>query len=129
MKLRGEDRIKRKLYIVLGFLSFLIGAIGVVLPVLPTTPLLLLSAWFFARSSKRFRHWLENTRLYQIYVGEYERTGGIRWRKKWQILIFTYLVMGISIYFVPLWPVRLFIIICGLCFGYFLFFRIKTIHD
>ncbi|MGH2079333.1 YbaN family protein [Aerococcus urinaeequi] len=74
--------IKEKVFLILGLLSVVLGSVGVILPVLPTTPFLLLAGWFFTRSSPRFKNWLESTRLYERYVGEFKRQGGISRRKK-----------------------------------------------
>lgn len=50
----------RYLYIFFGTLSLIVGIIGIFLPVLPTTPLLLLAAFCYYRSSKRLYDWLMN---------------------------------------------------------------------
>lgn len=44
----------------LGLLSLSLGILGIFLPILPTTPLLLLAAALFLRSSKTLYDWLMN---------------------------------------------------------------------
>lgn len=91
----------RILYIIGGFISFLLGIIGIPLPILPTTPFLLLSGYLFARSSKRFEKWLKQTKVYQFYVADYAETKTIARERKKKIIIQIYILMGISIYFAP----------------------------
>lgn len=45
---------------ILGLISLGLGILGIFLPILPTTPLLLLAAALFLRSSKRLYDWLMN---------------------------------------------------------------------
>jgi uncharacterized membrane protein YbaN (DUF454 family) len=47
-----------------GLMLVALGAIGIVLPLLPTTPLLLLAAWCFARSSETCHRWLAEHRIF-----------------------------------------------------------------
>ena len=47
-----------------GALSAGIGLIGIVVPLLPTTPLMILAAACFARSSPRLHDWLWNHRVF-----------------------------------------------------------------
>ncbi len=55
--------------IILGSLSLALGVIGIFLPLLPTTPLLLLSAALYVRSSEKLYNWL----ISQKYLGTYIR--------------------------------------------------------
>ena len=55
---------RRWLYLGAGWLLVGLAAAGLVLPLLPTTPLLLLAASCFLRSSERSRRWLLNSRLF-----------------------------------------------------------------
>jgi uncharacterized membrane protein YbaN (DUF454 family) len=48
-----------------------LGVVGIVVPLLPTTPLLLLAAACFARSSERFYRWLLGNRWFGAYVKNY----------------------------------------------------------
>ena len=55
--------------IILGSLSLALGIIGIFLPLLPTTPLLLLSAALYVRSSEKMYQWL----IHHKYLGNYIR--------------------------------------------------------
>lgn len=48
----------RLIWLIAGVLSFIVGLIGVILPLVPTVPLMLLAAFFLAKSSERLHNWL-----------------------------------------------------------------------
>lgn len=66
-----KQKLKKILYISLGFITLSLGILGIILPLLPTTPFLLLSAFFFMRSSKKLYYWLLNHRFLGIYIYSY----------------------------------------------------------
>ena len=45
-------KLKRLIFLILGFLCLGLGCIGVALPILPTVPFFLLTVFFFANSSQ-----------------------------------------------------------------------------
>ena len=50
----------KKICVILGTLSLVLGIIGIVVPLLPTTPLLLLAATLYLKGSQRLYDWLIN---------------------------------------------------------------------
>jgi uncharacterized membrane protein YbaN (DUF454 family) len=74
--------LKTGLYKPLGFLFLGLAIIGVLLPVLPSTPFLLLSAWFFARSSEKWHKWLLNSNLFGPILRNWEESRCISLRTK-----------------------------------------------
>lgn len=66
----------------IGWISLMMGALGVILPLLPTTPFLLLSAWCFARSSKRFHDWLVHHPRLGPPIEAWRRQGAISRKAK-----------------------------------------------
>lgn len=118
--------MKNRLLIAAGFLAFGLGFIGVILPVLPTTPFLLLAAYCFSRGSARFETWLKQTALYRKYVADFAETGTIAKNKKWKILLNIYLLMGFSIFIVPLIAVKWLLLGLTLFITLYLFFVIPS---
>lgn len=74
--------LKTGLYKPLGFLFLGLAILGVFLPVLPSTPFLLLSAWFFARSSEKWHKWLLNSDLFGPMLRNWEERRCISLRTK-----------------------------------------------
>ncbi len=61
----------------LGWVFVGLGAIGAFLPVIPTVPFLLVAAWAFAKSSKRWHHWLYSHPHYGPYLVAWDKYGVI----------------------------------------------------
>ncbi len=119
--------MKRVLYLSAACVAALLGFIGVFVPVLPTTPLLLLAAFCFSRSSERLNQRLQQTRIYRSYVEPFKRSGGISAGRKASILILSYSVMGISAYMVQLWFVWAILAAVAIWLAYLMLIRIPTI--
>lgn len=93
-------RFKKALFISIGSLCAALGFVGMFVPVLPTTPLMLLAAFLFSRSSDRLNRWLAQTAPYRAYVEPFKANGGISLAKKVHILGLSFIVMGISAFLV-----------------------------
>ncbi|MBM7635514.1 YbaN family protein [Streptococcus saliviloxodontae] len=116
--------MKKIFLITVGFVSLFLGIIGIVVPLLPTTPFLLLAGSCFASSSQKFDRWLKQTKVYDFYVGDYLETRSIARSKKKKILLQVYLLMGISIFFAPLLPIKVMLAVMTLFFSFVLFFKV-----
>jgi uncharacterized membrane protein YbaN (DUF454 family) len=80
-----------------GILSVALGAIGIVVPLLPTTPLLLLAAACFVRSSDRLYSWLIGHRLFGSYIRNYREHRAVTWQTKVFTLVLLWLTIGYSV--------------------------------
>jgi len=74
--------LKNSLYKPLGFLFLALGIAGVALPILPSTPFILLSAWFFARSSERWHARLLSSELFGPMIRNWEQNRCLSCRTK-----------------------------------------------
>ena len=72
----------RGFWFALGWAALALGAIGVVLPVLPTTPLVILAAFAFGKSSPRLEAWLKNSRTFGPIIANWRANGSIAPRHK-----------------------------------------------
>ena len=95
---------RRWLWLSFGWLSLGLAALGVVLPLLPTTPLVILAAACFARSSPRLRRWLVKHPQLGPAIRAWEKSGAIPRRAKHLGYFAMLVALGISVALgVPLW--------------------------
>src|SRR5690554_5059842 len=93
--------MKRFFLIVIGTLSLGLGILGIFLPLLPTTPLLLLAAACYVRSSERMYKWLITNKQFGPYIVNYREGRGIPLKAK---------VMGVSLIWISMLFTVIFVI-------------------
>lgn len=86
--------MKKSIFIGFGTITLILGVIGVFLPLLPTTPFLLLSAYFYGKSSNKMQEWLLNNKIFGKYIKDYHEKKGITMKNK--IISILFLIMSIS---------------------------------
>lgn len=117
------------IYLIIGFISLILGVIGVVLPILPTTPFLLLSAFCFAKSSQRVHDWFLSTKLYQNHLDSFVKERSMTLKTKITILAFASFMLAFPLIFSKNIYLRIFIICLYIIKYYYFIFRIETIPE
>lgn len=119
--------MKKPLFIFLGFLSLTLGIIGIIIPGLPTTPLVLLAAYFFSKSSAKFHQWLLNNRLFGKYIKEYQENPSISLKTKIIAQLMMWSMIFYAVYFhIDFIPAKIMVILVGLIGFWYVVFRIPT---
>ncbi|MDQ1281156.1 MAG: uncharacterized protein QG670_2420 [Thermoproteota archaeon] len=95
-----RNKVSRGLYFVFGTFFLILGSVGVFLPILPTTPLLLLSAACYYKSSKRMHFWMLNNRWFGKYLKNYTEGKGISLKVKLFTLSLLWILIIYSAVFV-----------------------------
>lgn len=93
------NALKRYFLVTAGLVSVAVGGIGIVLPVLPTTPFIILAALCFGVSSPDLYRKLSKSRYFGEYISNYKEKTGVSRKNKTVALIFLWLMLGISAYF------------------------------
>ncbi len=96
MVAKEPNRIIRVGLIVSGTFFLGLGLLGLVLPILPTTPFLLLAAFCYSRSSKRFYDWLMTNRLFGSYLKNYREGKGMPVKAKLFTISFLWVTITFS---------------------------------
>ena len=91
--------MKQSLYKPLGFLFLALAILGVLMPILPGTPFLLLSAWFFARSSEKWHQRLLQSEVSGPIIRSWEENRCIGCRTKAVALVSMLGAGGASVIF------------------------------
>ena len=111
----------------MGFISLGLGLIGVVVPGLPTTPLVLLAAYFFSKSSPRFHKWLLNNKYYGKSIRDYQANPSITLKTKvFSQLIMWTMVLYSSLILIESTPWKIFVLGLGVVGTWYVVFHIPT---
>ena len=125
-------KLKRFLFLILGFLFLGLGCVGVALPILPTVPFFLLTVFFFANSSQKLHDWFVGTGLYKKHLDSFVRKKGMTVQTKLGIIIPVTLVMGIGFFMMLRASViapSVILAIVWVCHIIYFLFGVKTIHN
>ncbi|WP_281974953.1 YbaN family protein [Halobacillus litoralis] len=113
--------IKKVLLLIFGWISLIIGVLGIVLPLIPTTPLLLLAAACFVRSSDRMYDWLLTNKYFGKYIRDYREHRGIPLRAKWVgVSVLWVSILYSAIFVVPLMFVKILMFAVASYFTWFI---------
>lgn len=63
--------MRKKIFIIVGIISVLLGTVGIFIPILPTTPFLLLASFCFSRSSEKLNQKLLHNKFIGSYIYDY----------------------------------------------------------
>ncbi|WP_106494989.1 DUF454 family protein [Lentibacillus sp. Marseille-P4043] len=114
-------QLKKALLIICGTISLVFGLLGIILPLLPTTPLLLLAAACYVRSSKKLYHWLITNKYVGSYIKNYRAGKGIPLKAKIIGVSVLWISMGYTVFFViPLVLVKLLLLAIAAFFTWFI---------
>ena len=119
--------LKRLLFILFGSISLFLGILGIVVPGLPTTPFLLLTAWFYVRSSERLYSWLVNHKILGKYIRNFRN--GMSLRTKIFSIAIMWIMISISVFlFIEVFNVKVIVITVGVI-GTVVMSRIKQNNE
>lgn len=90
--------MKKIIFITFGSISLGLGTLGIFLPILPTTPFLLISAYFYYRSSEKLHTWLLNHKLFGPIIYDYVTYKRIPLKAKISAVSLIVLSVGFTIY-------------------------------
>lgn len=121
------NRIKKIIFVIVGFISLLLGIMGTVLPILPTVPFLLLASYCFARGSNKFEVWFKSSKIYKKYLENFILNKSMTLKQKIYISTFSDIMIAFPLVILNNLYIKLFLIIVIIFKYYYFIFKIKTI--
>ncbi len=105
--------LKKALFIFIGTVSLGLGIVGVIVPGLPTTVFLLITAYFYARSSQRLYDKLLNHKLLGGYIKDFQKGMSVRTKIRAITMMWTMILISAFV-FIDKTHVRLILIGVGI---------------
>ena len=124
---RQRGPLARAGWTVLGVLAVAIGSLGIVVPGLPTTPLFIVAAACFSRSSPRLERWVLELPSIGPMVRDYREGLGMPRRAKVTALLTMAVFLSLSVVlFLDGWLVRGIVLGAGAVGAWVILFRVPT---
>lgn len=121
-------KLKKMLYLLIGFLGVVLGAVGAVVPMLPAFPFLLMAAFGFGKSSERLERWFKGTRLYRENLEDFVSKRGMTRKAKIRIMLTVTILMSIGFVMMHAVAVGRVVLVCVWVFHVLYFiFGIRTL--
>lgn len=123
-------KLKKMLYLLIGFLGVVLGAVGAVVPMLPAFPFLLMAAFGFGKSSERLERWFKGTRLYRENLEDFVSKRGMTRKAKIRIMLTVTILMSIGFVMMHAVAVGRVVLVCVWVFHVLYFvFGIRTLPE
>jgi hypothetical protein len=114
-----------------GIVSLGLGIAGMAVPLLPTTPLVVLTAFCFAKGSRRLHAWFLSTAFYRKYVESFASRRAMNVKNKLALLAAVTACMGVSFLVMHIasapMAARAALAVVWLCHVLYFGFRVKTL--
>lgn len=121
-------KLKRLIFLILGFLCLGLGCVGVALPILPTVPFFLVTVFCFANSSKKLHDWFVGTDIYKKNLESFVQKKGMTARTKAGIISSVTVLMGLGFFMMKDVPVgRVILAAVWVCHMIYFIFGVKTL--
>lgn len=119
--------VRRVVYIALAGLFFALGMIGIVLPGLPTTPFMLLTSYFLARSWPSMHRIFLGNKLFGPILRNWQQHRAVEPRVKLQAAFLVGLAMAWLLLFSSLPFMQLSVVLAFASFGLFTIYLLPTV--
>ncbi|MDF1549006.1 MAG: YbaN family protein [Bacteroidales bacterium] len=107
--------IRKRINIALGFISLGLAYIGIALPGVPGTPFILLTAFFFVRSSDKMYNWLLRKKIFAKIINKFNDNEKLPLTFKLFVIMQLWISISVAlIWFVNSYSARLIIFIIGI---------------
>jgi|SRR5690554_148170 len=125
-----KNSVRRWLYIIGGTVSIALALLGIIVPGLPVTPLALLAAILYAKSSEKLYNRLLSNRILGPRIKSYQRRKGVTRKGKMGIIAFmTLMVLFSSFVVIKIISIRILILSLGVIGMIVVWFFVPTARD